>query len=214
MDLNEYLTNHFPDLTLTPPLFYNSRVSIRFELGDPPVFWVNKAAYMKRVYGRAIELFRALHDPEDEVLLVTHAYFWNKPKNRVKHLNLYRKYIKNKASIKALRLEVVPDDDCEPGEVPDPRYNTYVYRTACRVEDLNYASLIRAICNHDVGIQPMIYHRVYFINTNKNTIFHIYDDRGCDVIASSRESLIGIYKAFNRWILDYDRERIDRTFLE
>lgn len=58
----------------------------------------------------------------------------------------------------------------------------------------------------------MIYHRVYFINLNKKTIFHIYDDRGCDVIASAREDLMGIYTRYNDWILDYDRERINRVF--
>jgi hypothetical protein len=213
MDLNMYLEDHFQNLTLSPPLFYGWNVSIRFELGDPPIFRLNKEHYMERVYYRSLELFRALHDKEDEVLLITNAYFADKPKNTVKMLNLYRKYIKKKEPIRALRLEILPDTDCDPDEAPDPRNNMYRYWTKCRIEDLNYSQLIRAICNHDVGIKPMIYHRVYFININKKTIFHIYDDRGCDVIASSREELMGIYKGFNDWILDYDRERINRVFL-
>jgi hypothetical protein len=42
---------------------------------------------------------------------------------------------------------------------------------------------------------------------------HMYDDRGLDVIASGKESLRTIYHAFNPWILDYDRGRIDQVFM-
>lgn len=121
--------------------------------------------------------------------------------------------IKKKEPIRALRLEILPDLDCEPDETPDPRNNMYKYWTKCRIEDLKYRQLIKAICNHDVGIKPTIYHRVYFINISKKTIFHIYDDRGCDVISPSREALTDIYKEYNDWILDYDRERINNVFL-
>ncbi|MDF2921662.1 MAG: hypothetical protein K0R57_576 [Paenibacillaceae bacterium] len=214
MDLKKYLEEQFENLTLEPPLFYGWDVSIRFELGNPPMFRINKEHYMEQVYYRSLELFKALHDIEDEVLVITHAYFADRPKNKVKKLNLYKKYIKRKEPIRALRLEILPDINCEPDEMPDPRNNMYRYWTRCRIRDLNYIPLIKAICNHDVGIKPMIYHRVYFININKKTIFHIYDDRGCDVIASSRDELMRIFEGFNDWILDYDRERINRVFLE
>lgn len=213
MDLKKYLQKHFHQLNLRPPLFYGWNASLRFELGDPTIYRLNQEQYMQRVYHRSLELFKALHDREDEVILITHAYFADKPKNNVKKLNLYRKYIKKKESIKDLRLEIIADINCDLDEIPDPRNNIYRYWTKCTVEDLRYSQLIRAICNHDVGIKPMIYHRVYFININKNTIFHIYDDRGCDVIASSKEELMWIYKEFNDWILDYDRERINKVFL-
>ncbi|RAI84482.1 uncharacterized protein DUF3885 [Paenibacillus pabuli] len=213
MDLKTYLAEHFPNLTLEPPLFYNWHTSMRFELGNPLMFGINKEHYMERVYHRSLELFKALHDQEDEVLLITQAYFADKSKHKVKKLNLYRKYIKKKEPIRALRLEILPDLDCEPDETPDPRNNMYRYWTKCRIEDLKYGQLIKAICNHDAGIKPMIYHRVYFINISKKTIFHIYDDRGCDVISASREALTDIYKEYNDWILDYDRERINNVFL-
>ncbi len=213
MDLEKYLEEHFENLTLRPPLFYNWDVSIRFELGNPQMFGLNKEHYMEQVYYRSLELFRVLHDIEDEALVVTHAYFADRPKNKVKKLNLYKKYINKKEPIRSLKLEILPDIECEPDETPDPSNNMYRYWTRCRIGDINYIQLIKAICNHDVGIKPRIYHRVFFININKKTIFHIYDDRGCDVIASSREELMRIFEGFNDWILDYDRERINRVFM-
>ncbi|WP_440118947.1 DUF3885 domain-containing protein [Paenibacillus sp. QZ-Y1] len=213
MDLKTFLAEYFQNLTFKPPLFYSWSVSIRFELGNPRMFRLNVEHYMEQVYDRSLELFRALHDQEDEVFIITHAHFADEPRNKVKKLNLYRKYIKKKEPIRALRLEILPDVDCKPNEIPAPRNNMYMYWARCRVEDLKYSQFIKAICNHDVGMKPMIHHRVYFINISKKTIFHIYDDRGCDVISASREELMDIYNEYNDWILDYDRERMNNVFL-
>jgi len=38
----------------------------------------------------------------------------------------------------------------------------------------------------------------------------MYDDRGLDIIASKIETIEPIYKMHNNWILDYDRELIDK----
>lgn len=53
---------------------------------------------------------------------------------------------------------------------------------------------------------------VYFVNADKKLIFHMYDDRGLDIIATDKETLKPIYAKHNDWLLDYDRERIDKQF--
>ena len=45
-------------------------------------------------------------------------------------------------------------------------------------------------------------------------IVHMYDDRGLDMIAANREALIPVYRNFNDWVLDYDRERIAKALSE
>ncbi|MOA57505.1 hypothetical protein D3C78_1816990 [compost metagenome] len=82
----------------------------------------------------------------------------------------------------------------------------------CKVRDVDYQNLLKAICNQDVGIKPSIYHDVFFLNLDRGVIYHIYADRGCDVISSSIIELKDIYTKFNEWILDYDRESIKKTF--
>ena len=72
--------------------------------------------------------------------------------------------------------------------------------------------MLKAICNQDMGIRPSTFHRVYFININKKTIFHVYDDRGCDLLAARPETIKDVYNKFNDWILDYDRNQIDQVF--
>ncbi|WP_420916570.1 DUF3885 domain-containing protein [Paenibacillus thiaminolyticus] len=53
---------------------------------------------------------------------------------------------------------------------------------------------------------------IYFINKTKKMIYHLYDDRGCDVICADVDPLRPLYEEFNDWILDYDREKIEALF--
>lgn len=55
---------------------------------------------------------------------------------------------------------------------------------------------------------------VYFINVRDNLLFHLYDDRGADVVSMDKEILRPLYIKCNNFILDHDREDIDRVFAE
>ena len=43
-------------------------------------------------------------------------------------------------------------------------------------------------------------------------LYHLYDDRGLDILGGSRELLLPLYHQFNDWILEYNLEKIDRLF--
>ena len=53
---------------------------------------------------------------------------------------------------------------------------------------------------------------IYLFDTNRHIIFHLYDDRGLDVAAIDRETLLPLYYKYNSWILDYDRPKIEELF--
>lgn len=53
---------------------------------------------------------------------------------------------------------------------------------------------------------------VYFINLDKQIIFHMYDDRGLDIIASKIEVLKSVYFKFNHLLLEVNRNEIDKNF--
>ena len=44
-------------------------------------------------------------------------------------------------------------------------------------------------------------------------LYHLYDDRGLDVLGGSRELLLPLYQQFHDWILEYNREKIDQLFI-
>nr|WP_230309344.1 DUF3885 domain-containing protein [Planomicrobium sp. YIM 101495] len=63
-----------------------------------------------------------------------------------------------------------------------------------------------------MGFSKANFQSLYFVHPKNETIFHVYDDRGCDLVATSRETIRPLYESFNEWILDYDREAINEVF--
>lgn len=209
MAINYFLKENFPNLKLRPPLFYNWDIGIRFELGNPDDEDVE--TYMKGVYERAITIFKSLHSTEDEIFIVAnvhHAGEENELKRR--KIKIFNHYIKSKKVLYRLQHKIIPYVFEDVYDIYD--FETHRYSLQCDISDLKYINLIKAICNHDMNITPKIYHDIFFINKTRNTIFHIYDDRGCDVIASDKASIDHLYTKYNNWILDYDRNEIDKTF--
>nr|WP_255408182.1 DUF3885 domain-containing protein [Sporosarcina sp. P3] len=43
-------------------------------------------------------------------------------------------------------------------------------------------------------------------------MYHLYDDRGCDIIAADKESIRYLYEQYSDWILDYDKREVDKVF--
>jgi hypothetical protein len=209
MLLNDYMNEKFPYLKLRPPLFYNWETCIRFELGNPDEN--NEVLYMEHVYQRSLSLFKSLHSLDDDIIIVANVHYAGE-ENVLKRrkLKIFNHYIKYKDVLFKLQHKVIPYVFEDVYDIYD--FETHRYTLRCKVSDVKYVNLIKAICNHDMDIKPKIYHDIFFINITNDTIFHIYDDRGCDVIASGKESIRHLYKNYNDWILDYDRVEIDKIF--
>lgn len=211
MQLNEYMKDKFPNLELRSPLFYSWDIGIRFELG---VEWKSEydypnSPYLLGCYKRSITLFEALHSPTDDIFIVVDVNDYDKGKNIKRKLNNFSPFVEKSLLYKlnhSIFPYIFPEDDEE------GTYKTHRFTLKCKTSDFKYIPLLKAICNQDLGIKPSMFHRVYFININKNTIFHVYDDRGCDLLATSPETIRDIYKRYNDWILDYDRPEIDKVF--
>jgi hypothetical protein len=166
---------------------------------------------MERVYFRAITLFKALHSIRDEIFVVAnvhHAGEENILKRR--KVKIFNHHIKSKDILYRLQHEIIPYVFEDVYDIYD--FETHRYSLKCQVQDVKYIHLIKAICNREMDIRPKIIHDVFFINLSKDTIFHIYDDRGCDIIASNKESIRPLYQLYNDWILEYDKEAIDKLF--
>ncbi len=212
MRLNEYMLETFPNLELRPPLFYNGDIGIRFKLGanyDYNNIYEN-CPYLEGVYNRAIALFQSLHSKTDDIYIVVDVNDYADGETFKHKLNIFSKYVKEKYDLFKLQKNTIPYVFPEDDE--DGLYKTHRFTLKCKVSDLKYIPMLKAICNQDMGIKPSIFHRVYFINVNKNTIFHIYDDRGCDVLAIAPDTIRDMYHTYNDWILDYNRNKIDKVF--
>ncbi|MEH7633918.1 DUF3885 domain-containing protein [Bacillus pumilus] len=89
----------------------------------------------------------------------------------------------------------------------------------CQLQDIRLRPLLHAICQEDFYAPNQILngklgYEIYLINLSKQMIFHLYDDRGCDLIAADDERLRPVYEGLQHWLLDYDRPQMDQLFTE
>ncbi|NOU93231.1 DUF3885 domain-containing protein [Paenibacillus sp. LMG 31456] len=206
-----YMKEHFTQINTYPFYIYHQVPSwIRFELGLPGLWKENKELYLNHVYKRSKTIFEEMNEPLDDIFLLVIKYGDLTNKNKYKKLKIFDKYLKDKELLKGLhvikRLWAENEDE--------ERQVTYSYILKCKVSDIRYTSLLKAISHVDFLIKPYVEQSCFFINTTKNYIFHMYDDRGLDVFSTNNQTLKGIYTKFSDWILDYDRKKIDEIFEE
>jgi hypothetical protein len=160
--------------------------------------------YFTEVVRRSTLLFESSFDPTDLIFLVFRDYKYRRRKIRAtnycfKQINDLKKQEVNYS--RAIGLY-------EKGDI----FNNAIIKLKCG--RIYYKNILTAIANTDFPPrQPRFKFlsniEIYFVNTTKNLIFHMYDDRGLDIIASDVEILRPIYKHFNDWILEINRKKID-----
>jgi len=205
----QFLQDNFAGLKLSKPLFYSWDYGLRFDLQDEELR-TNDDEYFVEVVRRASTIFETAFEPADKLFFVFKDYKWRRQK--IKHSNYAFEQIDRleKSEIYYTRDIQV----CYPAGV----YNlALIYITADRI---NHKSILTAIGHTDFPPRKprldkqgvFTSKEIYFVNINKRLIFHMYDDRGLDIIAANKEVLQPIYEKHNDLILDYDRERIDKQF--
>jgi hypothetical protein len=199
LKIDEYMMKYFPGLSLEPPLFYNWEIGIRFELGDPNE--ENDVVYMDRVLKRAKSLLHTLHEKSDEIFIV--CFFDELKRKPYKKLNVFTPFLTRKNIKYQIKHHLFPFRETEDDDADE--WRTHRLLLKCEVTDINLTKIIRAFFYSDMP-------RLYFINLKKETIFSIYDNRGCDLVATNKETIEAIYHDFNDWILDYDRSHINQLF--
>ena len=230
-EYREFLNDNFEGLRLRKPLFYNWDFGLRFDLqkgetsnssrmildGEgnviPLVGDTDTDEYFQEETKRASTIFQSAFDNSDKVFLVLMDYKYKRRK--IKFSNFSFKQVDNlkKTEVhysKAKRLY-------EPNDKFDIRNVAIIKLTTDRI---NYKNILTAIGHTDFPPrQPRLDNNgfltckeVYFVNIDKKLIFHMYDDRGLELISANKETLRPIYKKHNDWILDYDRKQIDKLF--
>jgi hypothetical protein len=53
---------------------------------------------------------------------------------------------------------------------------------------------------------------MWLFDPDRQISLHVHDDRGMDVTALARAPLLPMYRACDRWLLDFDRPRMAAAF--
>lgn len=191
------------------PLFYNSRFSLRFELGAPhemgPVRFIQA---MDRA--RAVASFVFSKSSNLTVVVPFSGQYdqTSLPRETLKTL----KSLDFSGEIAAIdRIETADLGECWDLEEG-------CYRFLCSLhlpnrEDQILPFIWAAVAEEmRIGPHYSSIAKSYIVDPESGVVLHIYDDRGMDVIAVGPHTLRPCYEQFNDWLLDYGRDQMDATF--
>jgi hypothetical protein len=206
-EYRQFMTAHFSGLALQKPVFYQGSYGLRVDL---QVGKTNTDEYFRHVIGRATALFEAAFAPDDRVLLLVRDYKYRRRK--IRFGNFVHRQIRG--LVKGELTYTKTSGFYDPSRV----WNQEFIRLP--VHRLAHQQILTAIAHADFPPRaPRFSGRglwqapeLYFLNLDRALIFHMYDDRGLDLIAGDRHTLRPLYEQFNTWLLDYDRPRMDLMF--
>ena len=193
---------------LEHPLFYRAPVGIRFEIGgEEPIYLDRSAAslktdpaYVQGALGRASAVYQKLPAVPD--LLRIDGYPGEESTESL--LTVIRK----RGGLPAPTEQIATTEMDEDGDAyAQVQFYWDLSEIAFQPEQL-----LREIILGDIGGWNGFVSSVYLTGPGP-FLYHLYDDRGLDVLGGSRELLFPLYHQFHDWILEYDLEQIDRVFL-
>ena len=194
--------------TVTHPLFYNSKVAIRFNIGDnenevyldenEKDFTVNPE-YASACLERAQQIYQTLRSAPNVLVIEGYLYENDSVEDFINTV------------ITATDLQHPQETKIEKISEEDEEFN-HIF-LCWELNEFNPDKLLQEIIIADLGNgNHFLTSSVYFICSEDNILFHLYDDRGADLCAEKAESISHIYKQLNHLILEYDREKIDSIF--
>lgn len=208
-EYRQFLEENFRGLKIKAPLFFNWDNGLRFDL---QVGETNTDEYFQEVEKRATALFETSFKPDDRIYLVLQERTDRRGKIRFSNYCFKQ--------INGLKKEEVTYSQVH--RLYEPADKTDIWNVAVAkvtTDRLNYRNIIAAISVVDFpSRQPRLDSRgffsnkeIFFLNIDKRLIYHMYDDRGLDIVATDKETLLPIYQGFNDWILECNREQIDNA---
>ncbi|MBD7908527.1 DUF3885 domain-containing protein [Sporosarcina sp. Sa3CUA8] len=199
------------------PLFLRWETALRFELTEPGVT-MDSPNGLKQAIQRSVALFDEVFGDEDDLLVVAevytkknHNFFEKRP------LSTYRTFVKSQEVLDHLRHELVTEPRSAEGE----EMITHRFLQPCRKQDLRYSLMLETKLFEQermpiTGLkkQPNSRFELYYLNQNRHIIFHVFSERGCDIIATDRNEIRPLYEKYNEWIEKAHRSMIDARFTE
>ncbi len=204
------------DFEYLPPFFYNNTFALRCELGNGDT----NEEYMLCAQRRAMEIFRLLFPAGADALFFDYWLYddcssgipeaGNDSTGNIEQI--HNAYIEDRiASMRFLfrfqdqyRHIVVRDlpgidDDDDNAVLGRNRVVCYADGKAFDADSIISNQLVRQT-------NPL----VSFVSFEKELIFSVYDDRGCDIVFSTHEAMAAFYDKLEPYFLDYDRDEMVR----
>lgn len=173
------------------PWFYNNKLALRCELGIG-----DGNEYMNNAVCRAIQITNILFENKKIDAAFYHRYFYNDG-----YISDTDGFTLNDDKIVELDKSLFRDsDEFDEDLTAINRHISY---------NIDFSTLESILKNQiECQVNPL----VSFVSFDNKCIFSVYDDRGCDIVFFSVEKYKEFYLKLEQYFLDYDRERMKKTF--
>lgn len=98
-----------------------------------------------------------------------------------------------------------------PDEVLDDEDKPWLHRAVSLTWDQADILLWNQVA-HDIGVMPQAPVMSKLVDLQRGVSVNAYDDRGMDVTSIDRETISGLHRQFDAWLLDDDRPRMTEAF--
>lgn len=186
MKIKQLMDEYYKGFLLTPAIYHSLDLGIHVELGED-IYQFNEdgTLNMKRfhsVYRHVAEIFPLLFKKDDDVILIVNSY--PSDSSKTVYPNFFQRYVKVQQKRYSLRMhEFIWQFDEEAICVQQ-------MELLCKVSELKLEYLLKSLIHKDFGsLKPQLRKKdciyppdIFFINVRTKCIFHIYDDRGCEIM--------------------------------
>lgn len=181
---------------LTHPLFYNTKVAVRFNIGEndndvyldktKEEFTVNPE-YVSACLGRAKQIYNSLMSSPNILVIEGYLYENDSAEDFINAVIMAT----NLSQPQETKIEKISEEDEE-----------FDHIFLCwKLNKFDPNKLLQEIIMADLGSgNHFLTSSVYFVCSDDNVLFHLYDDRGADLCAEKAESISHIYKQLNNLI--------------
>jgi hypothetical protein len=180
-DLGVYLNKTFPSLSLDGGLLYRWPLSVRFRLG------------LNSFRERAHKLYESIFPTDDTCVVISQEW----PEKETAATRYYPVF-SLPGAFEPPQIGVRQLMEQTGAETGD----SVLQWVQLPARAFSYQAIFEGIANADHARTPSVSSRVYFLNPGSDVLLHMYDDRGLDIIAVTKEPLIRISRQFPDWILD------------
>ena len=186
------------------PLFYNYGGGLRFEMSEGGSF-LNQ---FMTAHQKGMEVCGEIFDTDQDVV-VCMKFFGTRSLlsclSTIRSLKDFEIYSKGYVKEHWIEKDEEWDDESE----ENYRWHYIILEMPSRL----ILNLLWCAFSSDFGyIQPASPAALYIFEFQKKVAVYPYDDRGMDVVGTNKVLLKALYESFEKDLLDYDREEMDRNY--
>jgi hypothetical protein len=200
---NEYINfmqNNYKNIILKLPVFYRYEYALRFDLHKINRNLLESITdeYFIESLNRAYELFHEIFCNCNELYFIY----------RHRKIEFNDKIFNNITKLKKDEIHILNEEN-----IYEENSISQLSIIKLNIGRINYKKILESINNTDFhNRKPITFGEIYFIHIKNEIIFNMYDDRGLDIVGTSKETIEPFYRKYNKWLLEYDREKMNEIF--